>query len=208
MFEKTQVILIYAMVGISIALWPILLRFIPARFQTSSGSAKFTRAPAVVANVFGAILIATPLLIAFSSITTSPLLALTGICALIALTLAFHQGQLKLMTAIYIFAALLLTITLLWWQRGQLTWLEVVVFTTIVVGILRLTRNPPLSQVVPSIKAIQNSVFALVAVALSFTTTPLNDQTLLVAWHHWSAYIGPSELLLAGARIFVDFPAQ
>jgi hypothetical protein len=53
------------------------------------------------------------------------------------------------------------------------------------------------------------AVAASVVVPLSFSTGFLDTQPQkLWAWHHWSAYIGPSELLLSGARIFFDFPTQ
>jgi hypothetical protein len=45
--------------------------------------------------------------------------------------------------------------------------------------------------------------------SLSFSTlTFVSGDILSLAWHHWGAYIGSSELLLAGARIFRDFPPQ
>lgn len=112
------------------------------------------------------------------------------------------------MTAISIFAALLLTFTLPWWQRGQFTWLQVSIFSMVVLVVMGINRHAVLRSTGQWTKAIQNLGFALVVVSLSFVTTQLNDERLLVAWHHWGAYIGPSELVLAGARLFVDIPAQ
>jgi hypothetical protein len=44
---------------------------------------------------------------------------------------------------------------------------------------------------------------------LSFSTGIFTDSNaFLILWHHWSAYVGPSELLLSGAVLFRDFPAQ
>jgi hypothetical protein len=50
---------------------------------------------------------------------------------------------------------------------------------------------------------------AIATVPISFSTGFLDTPPQKFwAWHHWSAYVGPSELLLSGARIFFDFPAQ
>lgn len=50
---------------------------------------------------------------------------------------------------------------------------------------------------------------AVISIVLGFSTGAISQpQVLVVAWHHWSAFIGPSELMLSGARIFHDFPAQ
>jgi len=48
-----------------------------------------------------------------------------------------------------------------------------------------------------------------VAVAMSFGTGIISmPPFIFVAWQHWGAYIGPAELVLSGARILYDFPAQ
>jgi len=52
-------------------------------------------------------------------------------------------------------------------------------------------------------------IAAAAAAPVSFSTGFLDlPPHKFTAWHHWSAYVGPSELLLSGARIFFDFPAQ
>ncbi|MBI5279624.1 MAG: hypothetical protein HY854_24540 [Burkholderiales bacterium] len=52
-------------------------------------------------------------------------------------------------------------------------------------------------------------VFGAAAALLASTTLPYSHpEVQQTAWHHWGAYIGPSELLLAGARLFSDFPPQ
>jgi hypothetical protein len=49
----------------------------------------------------------------------------------------------------------------------------------------------------------------LCAALLSFSTGIFSNEELIkTLWHHWSAYIGPAELLLSGAVIFHDFPVQ
>ena len=52
-------------------------------------------------------------------------------------------------------------------------------------------------------------IFMAPAFYLSFTTGMAQTwQTFGSWWHHWGAYIGPAELLLSGAHILTDFPAQ
>jgi len=208
MLEKVQVLTIYALVGLSIALWPILIRFMPATYGVPRGLAKFSGANSVLAVLFCLFFIATPLLIAFSTTSSLPIVALVVVCALIAIRLAFHQRRFALMTAMYTFAALLLTITLPWWRRGQLTWLEVILFTAIMLIVIEIIQKTPLWPIKLWVKSAQNVVFLIIVIALSFVTSQLHDEPLLIAWHHWGAYIGPSELLLAGARLFLDIPAQ
>ena len=208
MLEKIQVLTIYALFGLSIALWPIFIRFMPAIYEAPRGFAKFSIVNFVLAVLFGLFFIATPLLIVFSTTISLPIVALVIVCALIAIKLAFHQRQFAPMTALYIFAALLLTITLPWWRRGQLTWLEVILFTAIMLIVIEIIQKTPLRPIKLWVKSAQNIAFLIIVIALSFVTSQLHEETLLVAWHHWGAYIGPSELLLAGARIFLDIPAQ
>ena len=207
MIEKIQVLVIYALTGLLIALWPILIRFAPT-FKTPPDPKKFLSARVMLAVMVVLALILVPVLITFSTATSPPLIALVSTCAIIAITLSFHWGKFMPMTAICIFAALLLTITLLWWHRGQLTWLEVIVFTILVLVVMEINRHTESRTIGQWTKAIQNLGFLLGTGLLSFVTTQLHDERLLVAWHHWSAYIGPSELVLAGARLFLDIPAQ
>ena len=45
--------------------------------------------------------------------------------------------------------------------------------------------------------------------SVSFSTGIFHDpQAFLFAWHHWGAYVGPSEMVRSGARLFRDVPAQ
>ena len=44
---------------------------------------------------------------------------------------------------------------------------------------------------------------------VSFSTGIFHDpEAFLFAWHHWGAYVGPSEMVRSGARLFRDVPAQ
>ncbi len=59
-----------------------------------------------------------------------------------------------------------------------------------------------------------NPFFLLIPIALaiyfSFNTYPQDNSlgAVMATWHHWAAYVGPAETLLAGARPFYDIPLQ
>jgi hypothetical protein len=58
-------------------------------------------------------------------------------------------------------------------------------------------------------KAVTLLAFIPVVLFLSFGTgISVSYQPWLAGWHHWSAFVGPAELLTSGAHIFSDFPAQ
>jgi hypothetical protein len=62
---------------------------------------------------------------------------------------------------------------------------------------------------IKEIKIIIILIFYLICLVLSFSTIFYDfDEILMSAWHHWSAYIGPAQLIKAGGRVFYDFPAQ
>lgn len=208
MFEKIQVLAIYAFIGLLIALWPIMIRLIPERSGAFFGESKFQQFQSAVAILFVLISTSIPIFVVFSTSTSAPLIALVGLCGLIAVGSAFHRRDFIPINAAYIFAALLLSVTLPWWKRGQLTWLEIFLFSATVLVVIAITRKSIVDQTLSSVKLIQNATFLVVIAVLSFVTTQLHDETLFTTWHHWGAYIGPSELLLAGARLFLDIPAQ
>jgi hypothetical protein len=93
-----------------------------------------------------------------------------------------------------------------------LSWSESLFFLAVLIGIHHVfTRPSSPDSPVPRLAAHRALIVAAVALFafLSFATGIYqNAQALNFAWHHWGAYIGPSELLLAGARIFLDFPTQ
>ncbi len=208
MLEKIHILLVYALIGLSIALWPILIRLMPTTYEARHGISKFLHSRPLIAIVSCLILMAIPLLIAFSNETTRQIVALTCACVLISVKLAFHQGQFLPMTAANVFAVLLITITLPWWCHAKLTWFEVILFVAIVAVVLWVVRRHHLDATTSRVTVVQSAAFMLIIVILSFTTTQLHNETLLIAWHHWGAYIGSSELLLAGARLFLDTPVQ
>lgn len=59
-------------------------------------------------------------------------------------------------------------------------------------------------------KIVGGCLLLLSAACFIFGTQSFRDDafSLYSMWHHWSAYIGPAELLKTGGRILYDFPAQ
>lgn len=116
---------------------------------------------------------------------------------------------------------LLVGSTLPWWRPkySDISIQEGVVYGIIVcLSLFPMTRGlrstPLLEQNAalerrPILKWMLLIIAILTSAVMSFSTGIFAQPwVLLFAWHHWSAYIGPSELMLAGARIFHDFSAQ
>jgi hypothetical protein len=214
LLENLTILIVYAVIGLTLALWPIVVRLLavntPVNSNTVHGNARLARIAPSLGLIAGLALIAVSVLRVFANATSSTLTGYVCVCALIAAFLGHQQGKFILKTAVCVFAALSLTSALAWWKRGSLTWAELFAFTTIVIAVVSVLRNRSASLSKDGFRGIQIQIltFVLVVSVLSFITTLLHDETALVAWHHWGAYIGSSELLLAGARPFLDFPAQ
>lgn len=103
-------------------------------------------------------------------------------------------------------------VTLLWWKTGDQHLSPLDVGTSIVVSVLALALFRWQRRPTKASRFVERSALALailLALYLSFGAGIFSKPFVaLTAWHHWSAYIGPSELMRAGGRILYDFPAQ
>jgi len=212
MTEKQFVIAIYALLGVLIAAWPIVRPLVAQpRLRSAAGksaaspSVRFCLVVASAAVIFGW---------AFG-----PVYALPASLYLGYLTLRSCRTQLDAGGLLGAALALAAAATLPWWRHQQetttivyLSWTEALFFLAVLVGIHHVfTRQHPSASPPSRNAAIPVLIVAAGALSifLSFATGIYQDpQALNFAWHHWGAYIGPSELLLAGGRIFLDFPAQ
>jgi len=210
MLENKLTLLSYALTGLFLALWPILIRFFPP-VKDVGISHRFQRNLTILYGIC-IFLLAGQLI--FVSTSIPQFLSLMISFILIAAMSGFHNRRFMPVQGMSVLAALIFATTLPWWRRMdefglKLSWLETTLFLAIVIGFLwaikRSTSRPSCSWIAVG----QLSLFVLIATVLSFTTITRNNPTvLLLTWHHWGAFIGPSELLLSGALIFRDFPAQ
>ena len=211
MADKPAALIAYALIGIALGLWPTILTFFraaapgpaPAAGGNGFRSTGVTALFAVLAFV-GLRFAASPLLIA----------AIVSIAALAA----FSGRRMDAAYALSVIIGLTLATTLPWWRRGpngllSLSAIELCVFAAGTLSVLLILgapdRRPNISSYRRSVAALQMSLFVAAAFLCSFTTGLFNNSNVLITvWHHWGAYISPSELLLAGAKLFSDFPAQ
>ncbi len=211
MFEKYIAVAAYAVTGLTIALWPLFFLLRPE--DRNLGVRPIVGRELIARGLgmtlcLGLVLIGAPILVVFSTATTAPLVSLLLLCAAIAILHAFHQGKFSPLIAMLSFASLMLSSTLIWWKRGELSWFEIFAFAVVTVSTIAIQRRRVASVQRAWLGPLAYALFLFVVLVLSFTTSTLHGETLLIAWHHWGAYIGSSELLLAGARVFLDVPAQ
>jgi hypothetical protein len=111
-------------------------------------------------------------------------------------------------------AALLIGTLLPWWRHEggfKLTVSpgELASFAALTAAVLAGFMRPQAQLGTSTASRLPGALFALAAVVLCFSTLPYVDVPVLqMAWHHWGVYVGESELLRAGAKVFHDFPPQ
>ena len=103
---------------------------------------------------------------------------------------------------------------LIWWEPLAETVTLPVLVAMFIVFELALELLMPRRVTVKSEASLKTELPALIVfgglcLLFSFSTGLLGlDEILFTTWHHWGAYVGPAELMWAGARIFYDSPAQ
>ena len=204
-------LVLYTLAGLMLGLWPVFACYqrkgmtVPASPVAEHGFK--TAGVCVLIIGFGLFVLET---------ATAP--ELIGAFVLIAAIAAYRRGRIDPANALAVFAALLIAATLPWWYRDSahalnLPWLELSVFFMITLAVFRVlianSDRAEYSKRSRGVWAVMMGAFVLAAAILSFTTGLLHEPYVLAnVWHHWSAYVQSSELLLSGARLFLDFPAQ
>lgn len=210
MQNKLYVIVAYALVGLVIALWPLWVTEkggIASRFlffrSMSTSTAWLWKVVSLVVVAIGVILIT-------GESVVSPLIVCFG---LIALASSISGGKFDTIVMLTSFLALCVSATLPWWHRNNgfldISNYKLFAFGLFTIIFIRLFTAKALigESRFPSTWII---VYSLLATILSFSTGFFAESNVhfLILWHHWGAYVGPSELLLTGATIFNDFPVQ
>ena len=129
---------------------------------------------------------------------------------------ALRTGDMRLRTILILFAALLFSATLPWWLRtgGDLPKIapeKLILFFLLSAGMIHLLspNSPNWEETKKEHPATHRLLFALFGVlaGLLIFFPGINDSDT-TGWHHWGAFIAPSEMAGAGARLFRDVPAQ
>jgi len=207
MSDKLPVLTSYALFGILIGLSPILLSLLP------QPSIQPNRDPNRV--LIGAAVLIVAMLAALFSIPNG--MAFVGGCILLAFLASFRtSGGVRIPIVLGAFGGLLISATLPWWRRMEgflplMSWNEVALFILITGGALYLLTisREPVAAHHRLVNFALLALFLLTVALVSFSTGIFHDpQAFFWAWHHWGAYVGPSEMVRSGARLFRDVPAQ
>lgn len=204
---KLNILICYGFIGLIIALWPILVKeginLTNLQCETSiQSSGRIWRLICFLIAFLGAFFIAGE---------TIPNLVLSFL--LIVSMLALSSEKFDIAILFSTFLALCVSTTLLWWHRhghtlniSGFSTAAICFFTFLFTQLYKINPNPSIKITRIFMWLI---VYMLCAALLSFSTGIFSNEELIkTLWHHWSAYIGPAELLLSGAVIFHDFPAQ
>jgi hypothetical protein len=208
MGDKLPVLISYALFGVLIGLSPILLGSLP---QPPPVQPRRSRNHVLL----GAAALIAAMLAALFSISNGE--AFVGACILLAFFASFRTGGgMRIPIVLGAAAGLLISATLVWWRRMEgflpvMSWNELALFILITgsaLYLLTITKEPGADDHRPAVFALLG-LFLLTVALVSFSTGIFHDpQAFLLAWHHWGAYVGPSEIVRSGARLFRDVPAQ
>jgi len=210
MQDKFFVLMTYALMGMAIALWPLCVT--EKRATIAGDLISGSKPPTATITWLTAIVF----LIGAIGVTwiigesvASPLI-LTII--LVALATSISGGRFDVVSMLVGFFSLCVSVTLLWWRHWNgsvdISWYKLSAFFLITLVCTRLfSARVTMEEDRFPTKAL--IVYTLVAALLTFSTGIFDDRYAFQRlWNHWGAYVGPSELLLSGAAIFHDFPAQ
>ena len=208
MNDKPIAFLVYALCGMVLALSPtlgVLVQQLPRRGGVSQPS---RLPPGVAGSVAGLILIGAALAIT----GVGPAKILTALAA--AAWIGWRGRTLSPVALGGSAAIVMASARLTWWNPPAAfpPWTPLLVALGLFVLAVELLVRPPAAAGWTRTLAARTApvvVFALLCAFFSFSTgLYTQDEILFTTWHHWSAYVGPAQLMRAGARILYDSPAQ
>ncbi|MFY2105928.1 hypothetical protein [Achromobacter ruhlandii] len=212
MQDKPYVMLVYVLLGFLIAAWPAL-QGKPEASQRLAYAAihRQTRwSPADLIWLFPILLLVT-----YSHLLSpAPSVAM----AVVACLLAFDKKRIEPSTILPTFLALCIAALLVWWRRPEgvlkVSTMELLAWAgcTWLVTLVFLHTKP--ADPGDDLRTRHNLLvwiagYTIVAGFFSFSSGVLQeDAALMTLWHHRGAYIGPAELMQAGAKVLHDIPLQ
>jgi len=206
--NNPYVLMAYALFGLLIAIYPALAR---ERIGFSLNVQPVGSSTSPTNWILKSICLAmiTVGIIVVSGESSSVVLLLSF--GLIAVASSMTTGKLDNTAILPNLMALCVATNLLWWCKPfNFTSIELWVFgLTTYAFIVVFIEKEPLGENGSSFKWLVS--YAMLAVVLSFSTGILliqNNLSIPSILLHWGAFIGPAEILLKGAAIFHDFPAQ
>jgi len=213
MQDKIFVLLVYGLLGLLLALSPLLSRLSLASNAISRLSLSELQ-PGYHAPVIATVLTA----LLFAYITQTKILS-PFFYAMVVLCFGFgwlyKESFRKAMQGISATAtACAVGATLVWWRRQQpgieITIGELLLFMVLLVVSASTLLSERFTKPTGSLETrISLAFYAAIVAYISYSmATTANLDIRLTLWHHWGAYIDPSELAMAGARLLQDIPVQ
>ena len=230
MIEKIGALALYALAGILLSLLPLLPERRPARALSEPRWAPVLVAASLLASAW-VLLFAQSL-----SNALAPALLIGVIAAYIGAPGTGLQGPERsgldrLVAASAFLLAALVSGLLAWWRRppydsflalGE-SILIIGIWAVATIGFLRHPASGAAGLQAPGGTSVTSaagrfagysrlllpSLFLIAALYFSFSLAVFSKHEIsMPLWHHWSAYIGPAELLREGVRPLADMPLQ
>lgn len=205
---KLYVLIAYMLIGLTIALWPIFLQ----EKVTSHLSIQFHANQETRNRWFWQFMCFSIAVICIILLPEKSTQSFSLNLGIITLTLSLTNKEFDLFNLMTTFFVFCISTTLLFWRKqGALLNVnnyELLTFLFLTFSFHYIFRiKKPTKEYSFSLKWFIPYIF--LASILSFSTGIFHNAfTFKTLWMHWGAYIAPAELLLSGATIFHDFPAQ
>jgi hypothetical protein len=137
---------------------------------------------------------------------------------LFGIAAGFTNHQFHRKTAIAVFLGLLIATVLPWWLRDggwtlPLSMSQVAIFFLVVaLSYWMLTRISTSEQEESALhRTLLLLIYLVFSLGVAFFVLSVSAGLImgnLIAWHHWGAYIGPAQMIAAGAVPLYDIPLQ
>lgn len=213
MQDKIPVLLIYSVLGLVFALSPLLLAHASLAGSSTSRLSLSKRQTGYLVPTL-AVALAVLLFTYTQAEALSPFFfAVLALCLCVAW---LHKTSFKNAARGSSATLLACTVgtTLIWWRHPQagveissselLSFLALFVTSTSILLSKRFVKPTNRLENIISL-----GLYIVVIAYLSYSlATTVDPDIRLTLWHHWGAYIDPSELVMAGARLLHDIPAQ